>query len=44
MDGEESRPPRDYPVFRFVLNADWNLLHGVANLADLGLGALSSPW
>ena len=44
MDGKESRPPRDYPVLRFVLNADWNLLHGVANLADLGLGALLSPW
>ena len=44
MEGKEFRPPRDNPVLRFVLNADWNLLQGVANLADLGLGALSSPW
>ena len=44
MEGEEFRPSRDHPVLRFVLDADWNLLHGVANLVDLGLGALSSPW
>ena len=44
MEGEEFRPSRDHPVLRFVLNADRNLPLGVRNLADLGLGALSSPW
>ena len=43
MDGKESRPPRDNPVFRFVLNADWNLPLGVRNLADLGRGGPFEP-
>ena len=43
MDGKESRPPRDHPVLRFVLNADRNLPLGVRNLADLGRGGPFEP-